>query len=567
METPKADFRRRLEETMKEYSYSGIESAFVTWFVDNAYAAPKDKKIITGVHSNDGGIDAVVFEGDYTYVIQGAYTEAFFKSKKAPALSPSKYTSLNEVRRNFTSDHAFNSYLDTVARPLHIPYRKIRKNMSKDPNSVIWLITTLNSRSPAGEKRLRDIDPTNFKYGVDNLMLFQLAEIDATPMPLPMKLTFKENPITIDDRVKGLKSYVLQARVVDFISYIEDEQGLRCLARNVRTELPDKAAKQISEGIKNTYEQNPADFWYSHNGITMICTKAVSTGKQMRIENPFIINGAQTLLALRNSTKRNDSAFVLTRIIEVPPEVGLADNFVNDIICRTNQQNRMYLYDLRANDRFQIKLARYFLDKKVHYERKRGEWALIKQPMRGRGYKNLTIKRLAQIRVCCLDKEGGVEASKKTIEDLFRDERYNELFGAPFEEIYFQYRIYELLQTTLKNPIKGSRTVSRERSHAMLSCLMLLWACVENDQNIHKWYDAVLNKPSRLDWDPKNPLVKTIEDMFNAVWNRWIQLASKDPNLSANNFFKSKEHNRELLKEFQRKYQKRVRQGFQKALK
>lgn len=93
---------------------------------------------------------------------------------------------------------------------------------------------------------------------------------------------------------------------------------------------------------------------------------------------PSIINGAQTIHALRESRRRDPKAQVLVRVIEIPwkeeeEAKAQAHSLISKIIFRTNQQNRMYKYDLRSNDPRQVSLAQKFLEKRIFYERKRGD--------------------------------------------------------------------------------------------------------------------------------------------------------------------------------------------------
>lgn len=551
------NFKKCLIDIKNKKRVKRIETAFVHWYVDTRFEKKFDKKITDG--PNDGGIDAVVFGDDTVFVIQAEFCNDIFVGKnKITTLSPKKYSQFDGLPDIFNNEKDFDQFLKTIDSSLVPIYKKVADIQKKNPSKVVWEITTLHSRSNAGERRLRNIDTANIRYASDNLRLYELSLEGATPPASPLELNFTEHFI-VDDNKMGIKSYVAQVFLKDFIDYIDRDPGFRVLARNVRSELKDKTAKEIKNEMINTYLKSPWEFWYSHNGITIICERASIKGKKLNLISPYIINGAQTIHALKGIRKRDPKAKVLVRVIEIPSEEEDMKNFINSIIFRTNQQNRMYAYDLRANDFIQVELANEFLKHRVFYERRRGDWDLNKRIYKNQGIHRLKNTKLAQILMACNTNLGGVAKAKKSREDLFSDKYYNSLFSIPFEEIFFKYRLFLMIKESVQL-IRSKRIKVRERNHALLSCLAIAWSCLESHKDIKKWFLINKNTPYKFSLENRSSkdFKKTIQELFKEVWKKWQEENRRDKTLSPNNFFKSSKWNNILLKKFVPKFRSKI---------
>jgi hypothetical protein len=390
------------------------------------------------------------------------------------------------------------------------------------------------------------------------LLLYELSLEGAAPPADPITLTFE---YCFPDTEREIKSYILRAHLKDFLDYEDDDPDRRLLARNVRSDLK----SDINDDIKETFIKKPEEFWYSHNGITMVCSKATIHGNEITLQAPSVINGAQTLYALKDVKNRSPDAHVLVRVIEVPPGTHDARKLVDSIIFRTNQQNKMYAYDLRANDKIQVELATKFQAQKVFYERRRGDWDRKRIILRNQGFECLNSRKLAQILAACNPKVGGVAIAKKSIENLFSDEIYNELFYASFEEIFLKYKLHDFIKHSLYL-IKSKKITTRERNHALLTCLAITWNCIRTSRLIGDWQSS--KRVAELDPQDRScrDFRKVIQDLFKACWNRWRKEHKKDETLTPNNFFKSKHWNEQLLREFTPKFRHRIQRVIRKAL-
>ena len=105
--------------------------------------------------------------------------------------------------------------------------------------------------------------------------------------------------------------------------------------------------------------------------------------QEVRIDNPRVVNGSQTLHSIRDVSNPSTTARVMVRIIQVRPpspadfsnEATKRREIIEKISIRSNLQNPIKKWNLISNDDYQHSLARYFRKRKLYYERRDGEWA------------------------------------------------------------------------------------------------------------------------------------------------------------------------------------------------
>src|SRR5206468_534472 len=168
--------------------------------------------------------------------------------------------------------------------------------------------------------------------------------------------------------------------VVDFRRYMKSDPHDLLFARNVRV-FQGVPKKGVNAQIRQTYEEAPAEFAFSNNGITIICERhSYEAGrKELKLENPRVVNGSQTLHSIRHAAKHSDKARIMVRIIEIPAprnatEVQKRRQIIDKIAVRSNQQTPIKRWNLVSNDEYQLELFRYFRRKNLFYERRVKEW-------------------------------------------------------------------------------------------------------------------------------------------------------------------------------------------------
>jgi hypothetical protein len=157
------------------------------------------------------------------------------------------------------------------------------------------------------------------------------------------------------------------------ISFVVPGTVLQQLARdhkdslfnwNIRRFLGRKG--EVNAGLKETLETEPEHFFYYNNGISGLCETFAFDAKnrKLRVKKLQIVNGAQTLGAIRHAEPENVAkALVLVKLTAVKHahrETGLAAA----LIKTNNTQNTLRVPDFRSNDKIQTWLEQKFKNTK-----------------------------------------------------------------------------------------------------------------------------------------------------------------------------------------------------------
>lgn len=182
-------------------------------------------------------------------------------------------------------------------------------------------------------------------------------------------------------------------KMITGIGHLADLVELYCVrrdeifSRNVRYYLLSK--KNTEKGpagkMRATLKEmcvegklEPERFATFHNGVTIFAKRAVVDGDGVRLRDPYILNGCQTIKNafffrydnhIRNRIKAGlwGRVAVPVRIIETGNE-----DLVRKVTVNNNRQNSMSSAALRANEAVQIRLEQRFKDRGILYERQAG---------------------------------------------------------------------------------------------------------------------------------------------------------------------------------------------------
>jgi hypothetical protein len=161
------------------------------------------------------------------------------------------------------------------------------------------------------------------------------------------------------------------------------EMGQRFFDRNIRAALPEDEAvnRAIQQSLKRIVldgKDDPKVFAFNHNGVTLFAEALHDGDGTVRITEPRVLNGAQTITTFSRFLKSNEgnallkegrtaieSIYVPCRIItDATPE------FVTAVTVNNNRQNPIDPWNLRANDLIQLELQDKFRDDLgIYYER------------------------------------------------------------------------------------------------------------------------------------------------------------------------------------------------------
>lgn len=454
-------FQKMLNERYGKANGSSIETEFLKWWVETNYDGYARVEYTDA--KGDGKIDAVVHKiNGQIVVIQSKYNDGYSKLKpKVVTCPPESWEGFDTITiPAFQNVTKFNEYLKAQTIPTNkkLVYQNVFNAFQKDCLDVKFELITTFDRPINLEKRLAFLDPINFQSINSIMSLFQLEKNFQSPAAADLDLTVNpHNVLTKSDKGFGIMSIVTEIKLKEIIDYMKKHYpDYYIISKNVRTQL--KSGKgTINENIRLTYETYPKEFWYSHNGITILCeelrrTEISPTKQKYTLHMPNIINGAQTVFTLRDveQNKINDEATVLVKIFEIEHNKK-SDKLVNHIIFRTNQQNPIQWHNLRANELSQYKLAKHCLQRDVFYERRQNEAKLNKSKIQAGNLAVVDIQEMAQILEICKDGAKGVVKAVQGKKKLFEKEHvFDDLFNIELDTAFFQFVLYRLIQSLLK---------------------------------------------------------------------------------------------------------------------
>jgi hypothetical protein len=356
-----------------------------------------------------------------------------------------------------------------------------------------------------------------------------------------------QDKLCYKDPKRGVTSYLFNARVSDFRKYLDRNDVARLVARNIRYRLKGK----IGPEVRKTYEEKPHDFWYLHNGLTLICDDYIEKDQVATLTNPSVVNGAQTLFAIESSSNKVSPALVAVRVIVRGNESRPIedDEWIQRIIQGVNTQNRVRAYDFRSNNPEQVELQKLFREHKVFYERKRGEWGIVRNSPEYRNFLRLSLAKLGQVLAAVSDEGGhGVLEVKRGTEKLFAEDKlYVKLFPAKakiihrFVKIYLAYRTFHLLDKAGYKTAKDKR----KQHHAFWNCL---WLLHQGITSLNRFTARITLAGIKAAFDEfegfgiwGRAARKRVRELTAAVWRAYQHGRRADPDKwSPANFFKSK---------------------------
>jgi hypothetical protein len=549
----KDEFIQAIQERADLQFKGKLQQAFVAWYIEAEFGR-RVKWDFTD-DSGDGGIDAIVWrpgERPPVVIIQSKFSERLGGS----LLSEGAYKEVSSVVDAFhQGDDEFDTFMSKVREDAKHSYRKAQSALEDVGNwlakkKAFRLITTCKKRT----RRFEDsrLPVSAYQYTDDILELYSQYRKGHTPRAKNLVLQV-DKKLAYRDPQRRVVSYLFNARVSDFRKYFEDNDVARLVARNIRYNLGGKVGKEI----RKTYEGHPHDFWYVHNGITIVCDECRNGSATLTLQNPSVVNGAQTLYAISSSARKTSPAFVATRVVVRATREGVAhedDEWVQNVIRGVNTQNRVRTQDFRSNEPEQIELHNLFRDRKVFYERKRGEWREVRNDPRYKGFERTSLRTVGIALMALESADGsGVVSIKRSVDDVFELKNYRKLFpsrtqiGRRFEQIYLAHRIVRFVRDHGYTGHAG-----RKQRHAFWTTVWLLHRGLTDLPRFHsqattdsigKAFDDFSSSGNQ--GRRARALLKRVR---KSVWSAWRKARRSDPDKwTANNFFKSSWGHKKVL--------------------
>ena len=376
---------------------------------------------------------------------------------------------------------------------------------------------------------------------------------DAMPHTPELLLTGISTVLSAGEHDSEVPTSIVFARLADFIEYMAEDPYDLLFARNVRLSLGNTP---VNAEIRDTFSDAPKEFAFSNNGITVLCEKLMHDpgAHEVRITNPRIVNGSQTLHSIRDVPNPSGVARVMVRIIEVPApnyknlplQAKRRKDIIHKISIRSNRQNDIKKWDLVSNDDFQNDLARSFRTNKLYYERRKREWAVRKTELKSLGIRQgPNIRELAQLMASFYWDQSllGPVAAKAELKELFDGKQYDQIKKTPPEVAYQLYLLKYSIENSVRYLSERKQYIANLASHLNFALFALVVRALEAASA--EWgssqLTAILEQPEAQanDWDR---FVKQAIDYIYANYKKELKRHKQKQGqiLPYPNYFKSR---------------------------
>ncbi|MHA8111594.1 AIPR family protein [Kosakonia cowanii] len=157
------------------------------------------------------------------------------------------------------------------------------------------------------------------------------------------------------------------------------KKGKRLFAKNIRQML---GATEVNDEVKRTIEEQPENFWYYNNGVTIVAEsikKSMVGGNSRDIgsfkaNNISIVNGAQTVSVIGRYAQDGGANLTKLRLpIRLISLEGAPEDFGANVTKTNNRQNRIESRDFVSLDDEQIRLKKELSLEGIEYNIVRSE--------------------------------------------------------------------------------------------------------------------------------------------------------------------------------------------------
>jgi AIPR protein len=478
------DLRLQIEDLRGSYPRLKDHELFLLWFLHAMVTEDVTKAAgaLTG-NPRDKGADAIIIDdrAKVAFVAQSKYRGKINGSteRRSDVIA---FTGL--AHDLFGTEDEFRALLKGTDPRVHEGLREVRDRIRRRGYSLkLYYVTTGRCSTHLIEQAERACrsagGPTSIEVFDGNQVLHALGEyLDGVAPPVPAM----DLPLEIGhgvaceclrrhDTRSGITAWIFSMNAAS-VAEMYETAGIRLFARNVRGYLGGN--KDVNKGIESTIKNEPANFWYYNNGITIVCDSAqrISIGGKdvMRVQNPQVINGQQTTRTLHSSADPNSAASVIVRAIEIPrhddESVERFDTLVTRVVAATNFQNSISASDLMSNDRRQVEIERELRKFGYAYLRKKQAKSEARRFI-GQHYTMVTKEELAQAVAACELDPDVVRSEGK--ERLFEEQFYSKVF--PNSDPLFYLTRYRLMRE-----VRHASSGYPERAYAKWLVLHYMWS-------------------------------------------------------------------------------------------
>jgi hypothetical protein len=474
----------------------GVDSVYL--FIDNEYV---NEEIPSFSHYKKGvSIELVV--------IQSKYSEGF----KEIAVEKLNRTLNDLLQAEFDKSGLSLEYNKNVIEKFTTIAYTLKNLVVKFPNlTVNCYYSTKGESSETHPKvkrkanRLTEDIQSNWIDSKVNFHFFGATELlkEARRTPNVIYKVKTEDGFSPDKNM-----YVALVKLSDYYNFITNDSNQ--LDKNLfEANIRDYQGNvNVNKAISNTLQnQSNENFWWLNNGVTIIGNKMTSSGKEIIIDSPQIVNGLQTSNEIFRyfSTSRKDDfeRSILVRVI--CPE---GEDSRDKIIKATNSQTSIPAVSLRGSDKIHRDIETFFKSNGYYYDRRKNQYKNEGKPIE----KIISLSFLGQaLMTIILHKPNVARARPSTL--LNNNEEYKKLFNEN-NSLKSTYNSALLLKT-IDIALRKTEISSSERGD------LSFYTCLE----------VAYNKYQKLPtWDLMEKInifeitQKEIDISFNIIREKYIEL-------------------------------------------
>jgi len=462
--------KEELNQTFPKPSWKG----FVMWWLFAKGLDFRGKHDYWTDGAGDGGFDVIAWplpglNEDNIYVIQSKY---YRENQTVKDKELNRFIGAIDAIQGQQIE--FNQWLDTVKYDLRIVYERLRDKR----NRIKFVLITTGKIKQDTLKEFLDRSVTVCgREDIEKLYSFYLQ--GQTPRVNSLKLRLASPLVSISHTTKE-RMWVFATPLKELALAYRDH-GDDLFSGNVRLALKGKGPGKVRAGIDSTLKNCPEEFVFSHNGITMVARSIKEVKKCVKLVEPSIVNGAQTVTHVGKkwlAKLDGKNAAVLVKLIQVLPATPF-ERLETDIAIRSNTQNKVDFSDLTVSEPALVTLQRELIRKNVFLERKKGEVTPITCRLR------IDKERLVQLMACVENTLGPADAKRKS--ELFKTARAVDMLRSYVDKNKINDIIaYIWIDLLLRNVVK-SYASEKTKKRAKLALFSVFASLVKSFHEVQVW--------------------------------------------------------------------------------
>lgn len=496
--------QRELDETYRRLSptYHGLkEDYFTLLYLEKEFEYPEERGIPqVSFYGNDYGIDGYYYDGTEKrnlYLLQCKWTKDHFQFKETLERLIEK--GIERVFGNLQTDQNENPMLNRLRNFVY-------ENKNVIDQVLVRLIFNGDETDAADSTLLKDYleDLESKKYILEEFFQrkvpIRTAFISNSTMQISAPQTVIAahkytiptlGPLTVT-RKDGTATMMIQLTSLRTLLDMYLDFGEKLFERNIRssygfTQEQSMVNNKIKKSLMLTAidgTQQPEDFTFFHNGVTMKANSVQPNDGGLALFEPRVLNGAQTITSVhefyqdhkakKDLLDRLDQIKVMTKIV-----VSNSESFVRNVAINNNRQNPIEPWHLRATDKTQLELEERFLRQLgIYYERRENSFKNEKDAeLRSRGVtqdKPIKIKPFGQT---LLSLQGQVSRASSIGEAFENDKQYKEMFREKYLTADLgKFVLFYKVQTKLSKVIYSILGMGEEKYSYVTKARYLTWA-------------------------------------------------------------------------------------------